>query len=131
MMESKVGKNEVGTNPRGWNVIIHEHRSGLVAELKEDEEGELTISECFRNMHGTTANLVLQAARQEIVIDRVTIYGTVRVIKEIDKARLLELHIGFIYNYLNLTFKTCTCYHAYQQILYSYISMMESKVAMH
>jgi len=56
-------KNELGTNPGGCSVIIHERRTGLVAKMKEDDEGGYAVSECFRNMHGTTANIVLQAAR--------------------------------------------------------------------
>ena len=102
-------KNELGTNPRGCNIIIHEHRSGLAAELKEEEDGEFAISECFRNMHGTAANLVLQATRQGIIIDCVTIYGIVGIVKEIDQAKLLELHIDFTINMTNF-FKSVGLY---------------------
>ena len=73
--------------------------------MKEVDEGDLAVSECFRNMHGTAANLVLQAARQGIVIDSVTVYGIVAIVEEIDRAKLLELQIDFtvnLNNFLNL-----------------------------
>ena len=52
-------------------------------------------------MHGTAANLVLQAARQENLIDCDTIYEIVGNVKEIDQAKLLELHIDFTANLTN------------------------------
>lgn len=102
-------KNQVGTNPKGCNIIIRENRIGLAAEVKEVDEGDLAVSECFHNMHGTAANLVLQAARQGIVIDSVTVYGIVAIVEEIDRAKLLELQIDFTVN-LNNFFKSVGVY---------------------
>ena len=59
------------------SVLIFEDRSGLVTEL-ENDVGDQPILECFRNMYGTVANLVVQAAQNSIVIDNVYIFGIVR-----------------------------------------------------
>ena len=52
-------KNYVGTNPKGCNIIVRDNQIGLGAEVKEVDEGDLAVSECFRNMHGTAANQVM------------------------------------------------------------------------
>ena len=68
---------------------------GLVAEVKEKDEGDFPISECYRNMSAVAASLVVQTLLQGTAVEKVSIYGIVAVVADIDASTLLKLQIDF------------------------------------
>ena len=56
---------------------------GLVAETKENDEGEFPIFECYRNMSAVAASLVVSALQQGVMMDDVSIYGAISIVSKI------------------------------------------------
>ena len=69
MADLVIHKNKMSHDP-GICMVIFE-RSGIVAEIKEDEDDDYPMSECMRNMSDVAAAQVIQALQQGFVIHNV------------------------------------------------------------
>lgn len=75
-----------------------DNASAFVAEIKESDETEYPISECFRNMSTVAANLTIQGLQQGLLVNQVSVYGIVAVVCDVERARLLKLVLDFTTN---------------------------------
>ena len=61
-----IHKNKMSRDP-GICMVIFE-RSGVVAEIKEDEDGDYLMLECMRNVSGVVAAQVVQALQNRVLL---------------------------------------------------------------
>lgn len=73
-----------------------ENVSGLVVEVKEDDDTDYPIWECYKNMTAVAASLTLQVLQQGALVNRVTVYGIVPVVRNMDGTRLTKLMADFV-----------------------------------
>lgn len=69
--------------------------SGLVAEIKESDETDFPLSECYRNMSAVAAALTIQGLSQGNIVHKVSMYGIIIVVANLDRAKLIKLEINF------------------------------------
>ena len=69
--------------------------SGLVEEIKIDDDADYPESECFRNMSAVGASMAMEVLTQGILINQATMYGIVIELDKLNETRLLKLTCDF------------------------------------
>lgn len=65
--------------------------SGMVTELKVDDQTSAPVWECYRNMSQVAASLAVQ-----VLIKKVTMFGVVASVNNLDHTRLLKMECDFV-----------------------------------
>lgn len=74
---------------------VEETLTGTVAELKLDNAGNLPFWEYFRNMSATGTAISMEHLTRGVIVNKVTIYGIVVRIRELEHTKLLRLDMDF------------------------------------
>ena len=76
-------------------VSVVDEITGMVSEMKIEDETDYPENECFRNMSAVAASMVMEILKKGFLVNRATIYGVIIEIDHWDNTCLLRLDCDF------------------------------------